>query len=164
VAAGFSKWTDHLSGYLDLSAKPDERLHCVARLVEARGKFATRAFGSKAELRQERGAVKRIWAEAFADNPDYIPSTEAEIAMIARSMLVVAALSIVRFIMKGDEVAGFMAAYPNIGRGIQRARGATPPSSPSSSAPSGPRATKGRSSSRSTSATAGASPTSRISR
>jgi hypothetical protein len=123
TAAGLRKWTDHLSGYLDRSVKVDERLYRVAALVEKRGKFSVRAFKSRAELRSELPAVKRIQHEAFADNPNYVPSTDAEFALMARSMLAVADLSVVRFIMKGEEVAGFMAAYPNIGAGLRKARG-----------------------------------------
>lgn len=121
--AGFIKAADYLSGWLDRSAKGDERLYRVAEIARKRGNFAIRAFGSPRELKAVLPAVKRIQHEAFADNPNYVPSTDAEFELMAKSLMFVADLSIVRFIEKDGELAGFMNAYPNLGRGFQKARG-----------------------------------------
>ncbi|MGD9940639.1 MAG: hypothetical protein AB7T74_12630 [Clostridia bacterium] len=121
--AGFTKAADYLSGWLDRSAKGDERLYRVAEIARKRGNFSVRAFGSRRELKAVLPAVKRIQHEAFADNPNYVPSTDAEFDLMAKNLMFVADLSIVRFIEKDGELAGFMNAYPNLGRAFQKARG-----------------------------------------
>ncbi|OHD79560.1 MAG: hypothetical protein A3J97_15155 [Spirochaetes bacterium RIFOXYC1_FULL_54_7] len=121
--AGFTKTADYLSGWLDRSARGDERLYRVAEIARKRGNFAIRAFDSRRELQAVLPAVKRIQHEAFADNPNYVPSTDAEFDLMAKTLIFVADLSIVRFIEKDGEIAGFMNAYPNLGRGFQKARG-----------------------------------------
>ena len=123
TGAGFTKAADYLSGWLDRSAKGDERLYRVAEIARKRGNFAIRAFSSRKEMKAVLPAVKRIQHEAFADNPNYVPSTDAEFELMAKSLTFVADLSIVRFIEKDGELAGFMNAYPNLGLAFQKARG-----------------------------------------
>ena len=78
-SAGFAKATDYLSGWLDPSAKGDERLSRVAEIARKRGSFSIRAFKRRGELKAVLPGLKRIQHEAFASNPNYVPSTDAEI-------------------------------------------------------------------------------------
>ncbi len=121
--AGFRKETDFLSGYLDLHRPGDERLHRVAQIARRRGAFEILAFRRRNEVRAWLPALKALQHEAFADNPNYVPSTDEEFDLMSKSMMFAADLSVVRFIVKGGELAGFMGAFPNLGRGIRKARG-----------------------------------------
>jgi hypothetical protein len=122
-STGFVKWTDFLSGYLDKTTTGDDRLERVAEIARKRGKFEVVAFSNLAELRGYLPQVKKIQAEAFADNPNYVPSTDAEFELQTRKMTALADLSIIRFIARDGEIAGFMGAFPNIGEGLRRSRG-----------------------------------------
>lgn len=121
--AGYVKAADYLSGWLDRTAQGDERLYRVAAIAKKRGNFSIKAFQNRAGLRASLPAVKRIQHEAFLTNPNYFPSTDAEFALMAKTLVLIADLTIICFIMRSGEIAGFMNAYPNIGRGLQRARG-----------------------------------------
>lgn len=121
--AGFRKETDFLSGYLDPGRPGDGRLYRVAEIARQRGAFEILAFRRRGQIRRWLPALKDLQHEAFADNPNYVPSTDAEFDLMSRSMIFAADLSVVRFILRNGELAGFMGAFPNIGRGIQKARG-----------------------------------------
>ncbi len=121
--AGFRKETDFLSGYLDLGRPGDERLYRVAEIARKRGAFDVLAFRRRSEIRRWLPALKALQHEAFADNPNYVPSTDEEFVLMSRSMMFAVDLSVVRFILRKGELAGFMGAFPNLGRGIRKARG-----------------------------------------
>jgi hypothetical protein len=121
--AGFTKVTDLLSGFLDASMRGDERLYRVAEIARKRGAFSVLAFRRRSEFTAWVPALKRIQHEAFADNPNYLPSTDAEFDLMMRNMALLADLRIVRFILREGELAGFVGAFPNVGKGIKRAGG-----------------------------------------
>ncbi len=121
--AGFSKVTDFLSGYLDLGRPGDGRLYRVAEIARKRGAFEILAFRRRGEIRRWLPALKTLQHEAFADNPNYVPSTDEEFGLMSESMIFAAELKVVRFILRDGELAGFMGAFPNLGRGIRKAGG-----------------------------------------
>jgi len=121
--SGFVKETDHFSGYLDRSNKLPERLYEVAEKVKIRGNFWIKTFKDKEEIRAWIPKVEAVHNEAFSVHPWYYPSTEAEFEMIADSMIKIAQPGLIKLIMKGEEVAGFILSYPDISEGIQKSRG-----------------------------------------
>lgn len=121
--AGFSKITDLLSGKLDIDVPGDDRLHRVAEIARRRGSFNLLAFKKPADLKPWIPALKELQHSAFADNPNYIPSTDAEVHQMARNMMFLADLSIMRFLTREGDLAGFMFAFPNVGRALRRSRG-----------------------------------------
>lgn len=121
--AGYRKETDLLSGYFDRNRGGDERLYRVAEIARKRGAFTVLAFRRRSELRKWMPALKDLQHEAFADNPNYIPSTDAEFALLTGNLLAGADLSIIRFLLRDGALAGFMGAFPNLGRAIRRVRG-----------------------------------------
>jgi hypothetical protein len=121
--AGFRKETDFLSGYLDLRRPGDGRLYRVAEIARKRGAFEILEFRRRNEIRRWLPALKTLQHEAFSDNPNYVPSTDAEFRLMSEAMIFAADLSVVRFILRDGELAGFMGAFPNLGRGIRKARG-----------------------------------------
>mgnify|MGYP000660480927 CR=1 FL=1 len=120
---GFSKKLDHYSGYMVRKDNVDERVHKAAELIRKRGNFQVRAFRDKKEIRQFLPQVKVIQEEAFVDNPNFYPSTEAEIALIGNTMIQAARPQMIKLIFKGDELAGFIISYPNINQAIQKTGG-----------------------------------------
>jgi len=120
---GFSKITDFLSGYFDKSRSGDERLYRVSEIARKRGAFEILSFRRRRDLRRWLPELNRVHHEAFATNPNYVPSTDEEFDLMARSLMFAADLSVVRFLVKDGVLAGFMGAFPNLGRAIQACGG-----------------------------------------
>jgi len=121
--SGFEKETDHFSGYIERTSKLPERLYEVAEKVKAKGNFWIKTFKDKNEMRTWIPKVEAVHNEAFQIHPWYYPSTEAEFEMIANSMIQISQPGLMKLIMKGEEVAGFIISYPDISEGIQKSRG-----------------------------------------
>ena len=121
--AGFTKWTDHLSGYMTKDQQIDPRIHEAAEKVKQRKNFRVMTFQSRKEMQAMIPAINIVNQEAFQANPGYYPSTPAEFDMLAKNMIQILEPGLPKLIMKDDEVAGFIIAYKNISRGIQRSKG-----------------------------------------
>ncbi len=122
-AQGFYKETDHLSGQMDYSEALNPRIYEVAAKVKARSKFWIKSFNSKAEIRKWIPVVDRVHQEAFQDLAWYFPSTAEEFSLIAKTMIQIADPKLIKLIMSDREVAGFILAYADISKGLQKARG-----------------------------------------
>ncbi len=118
---GFTKHSDHFSGYLD--AHIDRRIHEIGKKVLSRGNFTVRNFKNKREMEEWIPRLEGVHHEAFAKNPDFMPSTPEEFAQLARNIIEIADRRFVKLILHGDEVAGFFIAFPNLNRGLRFARG-----------------------------------------
>ncbi len=123
TAAGFEKDTDHLSGYVRADHQFPERIVLIAEKVKEKRGFWVKNFSNKAEMKQWIPIVARVHAEAFANNYSFVPPTEKELEMIAHSIISIADPPLVKVVMKGENVIGFLISYHDISRGLQRAKG-----------------------------------------
>jgi ribosomal protein S18 acetylase RimI-like enzyme len=121
--AGFIKETDYLSGYLVKQQTMDQRIYQAAEKIKKRGNFWIKTFKSKAEMREMVPVINEVHNKAFQTNPGYYPSTPDEFNLIARTMIQIADRRMVKIIMKGEEVAGFIISYKNICDGIRKSGG-----------------------------------------
>ena len=98
-----------------------------APTIEGRCSTATarsiKPFANKREMRRWIPRIQTVINTAFTHLPAHIPVTEEEMALTAKSLATVADPRLIKLIMKGDEIAGFVFAYPDISAGIQKARG-----------------------------------------
>ncbi|MBM3188539.1 MAG: hypothetical protein FJZ90_07450 [Chloroflexi bacterium] len=122
-ANGFEKEIDYVSGHLFGDYQLPERFYEVAERIRDRRGFAIKRFASKAELRAWVPAIQRVNNEAFTQVWGYYPMSEAEAQAIARRLLSVVDYRLIKLVMKGEELAGFLLAFPDLSRGIQRAGG-----------------------------------------
>lgn len=120
---GFTKETDFYSGTMLKSQSIGEKIHQVANRVKERGNFWVKTFQSNREMREWIPHVESVHASAFATNPNYIPSTPEEFALMAKTMIQIAEPGMIKLIMKGDEVVGFVITYPNVCAALRRCRG-----------------------------------------
>jgi hypothetical protein len=122
-AVGFEKEIDflsaHLSGELDLP----QRFYDVAERVKERRGFWVKSFTSKRELRRWVPQVQEINNQAFKDVWGYYPIDEAEADAVADRFLTAADPRLIKLVMKGEDVVGFVIGYPDVSAGIQRANG-----------------------------------------
>ncbi len=120
---GFQYYTDHLSGYLDASARLPEKMFAAADKIKDTGNFQVIKFKSKAEIRKWIPMVNRVHHEAFKDNPNYYPSTDEEFQLMAKNIDRVADPRLIKIILKDDQIAGFLLVYPNICPALQKTKG-----------------------------------------
>ena len=118
---GFVKSTDHLSGYLDHHLDP--KIHLIAEKVLSRGNFVVKDFYENHELIDWVPVVDEVQQKAFSDNPNFYPSSTEEFDLLAKNILALADPKFMKVILHNDELAGFIVAYPNINRSLQRSKG-----------------------------------------
>ncbi len=121
--AGFQKDTDHLSGYLPGAHQLPERLEHAAELVRRRGRLRIQGFASTREMRPWIPRVSAAHQRAFNQNHEYFPPSEAEVQLIANSLISVADPRLIKLVLSGDEVVGFILAYHDISPALQRCKG-----------------------------------------
>jgi hypothetical protein len=121
--AGFEKHLDFVSCYLDREISLPSRFLEVAEKVKRRRGFRAVRFRTKAELQAMIPRVAAVYNESFVEVEGYVPITEAEAEAIADRILTVADPTLITLLMKEDEIAGFVLAYPDLSAAIQRCRG-----------------------------------------
>lgn len=122
-AAGFEKEVDYVSGHMQRGEQLAQRFYDAAERIRERRGFAIARFATKDDLRRYIPAIGRIYNEAFTDVPFYYPVDEAELALIAERLLSVADPRLIKLVMKGEEIAGFVLAYPDVTAAIRRMGG-----------------------------------------
>jgi hypothetical protein len=120
AACGFEKFSDHFSGCLDQHL--DRKIYDIAKKVLARGNFQVLNFKSTAEMEAWVPRIDEVHHRAFAENPGFIPSTPAEFDLLAHNILALADPRYMKLILHGNEIAGFIIAFPNLNRGLLFAR------------------------------------------
>ncbi len=121
---GFHKLVDFVSCYASAEAfRLPERVHKIARRVQERGALQVLRFTRKSELVQWAGRIGAAYNKAFVENWEYYPLTDHEIAFLLKNLLQVADPRLIKLIAHGDQVVGFLFAFPDVSAALQRARG-----------------------------------------
>jgi len=121
--AGFEKQLDFISCYLDRQMDISSRYLEVAEKVKRRRGFRTMRFHSKAQLRAAIPQVAAAYNSSFVEVQGYVPITEAEAQAIGDRILAIADPELIMLLLRGDDVVGFVLAYPDLSAAIQRCRG-----------------------------------------
>ncbi|TLN24713.1 GNAT family N-acetyltransferase [bacterium] len=125
--AGFHKETDHYSGMMTRDQHLPDRVHEIAERVKQRGNFWVKTFTGVEEMTAMIPMVNIVHHEAFKDNPGYYPSNDEEFEMLAKDIIAIADPKLIKVVMKGNDIAGFIIATPNIVKAIRRTRGSIYP-------------------------------------
>ncbi|MBC8504259.1 MAG: hypothetical protein ISR58_14210 [Anaerolineales bacterium] len=121
---GFEKESDLLSGYLRADEyQLPERVHQLAEKIKKRRGFHVKQFSTKDELRLWIPKVREVYNQAFATVPEFVPITEDEVWLIADKILSIADPRLLKLVFKGEDLVGFLFAYPNICKGLQKTNG-----------------------------------------
>ena len=121
--AGFTKDIDLLSYYIDRSFRMPERFLEIAEKVKRRRGFRTARLRTRSELRAIVPRVAAAYNHAFRELKGFVPITEAEARAVGERILSVGDPTMIKVLLKGDEVVGFVIAYPDLSAAIQRCRG-----------------------------------------
>jgi hypothetical protein len=125
---GFVKEVDFVSSLLcKYSFRMSERLIRVAARAEQRGFLKIKRFATKRELVKWAPRIGAAYNRAFVRNWEYHPLSQREIDYILGNFLLVADPRLIRLILRGDDVVGFMLAFPDLSAALQQARGRLTP-------------------------------------
>jgi hypothetical protein len=121
---GFSKEVDFLSCYADMKQfHIPERLHRIAERVEERGSLRVQRFDTVRELKTWAKRIGQAYNKAFVNNWEYYPLTDGEITFVANTLQTVGDPKLIKIILHDQDVVGFLFAFPDVGRAIQRSQG-----------------------------------------
>ncbi len=124
---GFELEEQVLSGYLSVAKMKEEfppRVLEIADKVRARYGFTIKTFKSKRELRNwVAPRVADLYNRALTHIAGDPPLSQEQVATVAESMLAIADPELLKFVMKGEEIVGFLFCFLDISEGIQRAHG-----------------------------------------
>ncbi|HLO14094.1 MAG TPA: hypothetical protein VK206_04635 [Anaerolineales bacterium] len=120
---GFAKEEEIVSGYIRANIQFPVRIHQLAeRIAQRRGLQILRCT-TRRDLRKLVPRFKELYNNSLGETEGMIPLTEAEMDTLANQLLWLADPQLVKLVMKDDKAVGFLLAYPDISRALQRTRG-----------------------------------------
>ena len=122
-AAGFEKDYDHLSGYLPGDYDLPQRLLEISEKVKKRRGYWIKSFESKDEMRAWIPKVQKVHSQAFSRGMYFYPPTDEETRATADMIMSVAHPSLIKLVMKDEDVIGFIFSYHDVSAGLQKSRG-----------------------------------------
>jgi len=121
---GFEKEVDFVSCYLGTeSFNLPERVHRIADRVRERGGLSVKRFKNKRELLSWAPRIGKAYNSAFINNWEYYPLTDNELNFVINNIMTVADPHLIKIIMHGEDVAGFLFAFHDVSAAIQRSKG-----------------------------------------
>jgi GNAT superfamily N-acetyltransferase len=112
-----------LSGFISGEGMLPKRIARLAERLQRRSGIRVVSPRRGDDLQEWVRRIGRIYIEAWSTHEHFVPPTEAEIALSSQQIIQVADPRLIKVAMKDDQPIGFVLAYPNINRGLQRARG-----------------------------------------
>ncbi|NJN79706.1 MAG: hypothetical protein HC797_04095 [Anaerolineales bacterium] len=123
-AQGFAKEVDFISCYLPADKfQMPERVQKIAERVMQRGNLEIKNFKSKKELLSWASRIGKAYNDAFVNNWEYYPLTQREIDFVVENIMTIADYRLIKIIVHGDDVIGFLFAFHDVSAALQRARG-----------------------------------------
>ncbi len=121
---GFRKEVDFVSCYLGADKfHMDERVNAIAERAARRSGLSVKRFANKKEMLAWAPKIGETYNKAFVNNWEYYPLTDHEIKFVVDSILTIADRRLIKIILHGDDVVGFLFAFPDVSAAIQRNKG-----------------------------------------
>ncbi len=121
--SGFEKDADLLSGYRGVNPPLPERFYRIAEKVKARRGFWVKSFQSKKEIRRWIPRLLDAHHQAMSQLHTYYPPTPEETTWVIDTLLTIVEPKLIKLVMQGDKIIGFVLAYHDISAGLQKAKG-----------------------------------------
>jgi len=123
-ALGFEKEVDFVCCYLPAEAfKMPERVERIAQWALKRGNLWVKNFKTKKELVGWAQRIGRTYNKTFINNWEYYPFTQGDVDYAVQNVFMVADHRLIKLIMHGDDIVGFLFAFPDVSAALQRAKG-----------------------------------------
>lgn len=125
---GFERENDFVSCYIpqDKFVLP-ERVNRAAEIVKKRGTFSVKSFKDRKEMLAWADRIGSAYNKTFVNNWEYYPLTDREIKFAVDGVLTVANPKLIKIILYGEEVVGFLFAFPDVSEALQRHGGKLTP-------------------------------------
>lgn len=121
---GFEKEVDFVSCYLPAHEfKIPERVESIAKRVIERGALTVKKFKSKRELIKWAPRIGEAYNKAFIHNWEYYPFSPGDIQYAVDNIFLVADPRLIKVILDGEKIVGFLFAFPDVSAAFQRAKG-----------------------------------------
>lgn len=123
--SGFEKEVDFHSLYLSVAGfKMPERVAELAQKVQQRRGLRAMNFSSAAELKRRIPEIVEAYNSTFTENWEYMPVTPQEAKAVAGQMLQITRPDMIKVIVNEEgQIVGFLTAFLNVGKALQRCRG-----------------------------------------
>jgi hypothetical protein len=122
-AQGFLREEEIVSGYLGSDIRFPARIHQLAeKLAQRRGLHILRC-NTRADLRKLVPHLKELYNRSLEQTEGMVPLTDQEMNSLANQLMLLADPKLVKLVMKNDKAVGFLLAYPDISRALQKTRG-----------------------------------------
>jgi hypothetical protein len=121
---GFEKEVDFVSCFLPADKfQVPERVERIAKRVMERGGLHIKQFKNKKELIAWAPRIGKAYNNAFVHNWEYYPLSQREIDFVVSNIMTIADHRLIKIIMHGDDVVGFLFAFHDVSAALQRAHG-----------------------------------------
>ena len=121
---GFSKEVDFISCFARRETYQfPQRVHEAAERVQQRGSLRVQNFQSMRELKAWAGRIGEAYNRAFVNNWEYYPLTQREVDFVVSNLEMVADPKLIKVILHGEDVVGFLFAFPDVADALKRSRG-----------------------------------------
>ena len=118
---GYHKENEFVSCYIKKEDyRIPEKVHEVSRRIKERGTLWVKSFTNKRELKQWAGRIGPAYNAAFVNNWEYYPLTAREIKYTVDNVLTVAIPQLIKLILHGDDIVGFLFIFPDVSAAMQR--------------------------------------------
>ncbi len=123
-ALGFEKEVDFVSCYLPADAfRVPERVERIAERAMKRGNLTVKNFKSKGELLKWAPRIGLAYNKTFIHNWEYYPFSPGDVKYAVDNVFLVADPRLIKLVLHGDEIVGFLFAFPDVSAALQRAKG-----------------------------------------
>ena len=121
---GFEKEVDFVSCQIETAnfTLPDKVKKVAERVLE-KGTISVREFTTRNELRKVGKALGQVYNEVFIHNWEYYPYTTREIDTAIENVILFADPRMIKVLQDGEKIIGFLFAFPDVSRAIQRHKG-----------------------------------------
>lgn len=121
---GFRKEVDFVSHHVQVDKfQISERIHRIADRVAKRGNLRVLQMENKRQLRAWQNSIGYAYNNVFVDNWEYVPLTDNEMNFVVNTVITFANPRFIKLIVHEDRVVGFLFAFPDVSKAMQRARG-----------------------------------------
>jgi hypothetical protein len=123
-AQGFEKEVDFVSCYLPADKfQIPERVERITQRVMERGGLKMKHFKDKKELIAWAPRIGKAYNDAFVRNWEYYPLTQREIDFVVDNIMTIADHRMIKIIIHGEDVVGFLFAFHDVSGALQRSKG-----------------------------------------
>ncbi|HEY5728994.1 MAG TPA: hypothetical protein VIS72_03025 [Anaerolineales bacterium] len=123
-AQGFEKEVDFVSCYLPADKfQVPARVERITQRVMQRGGLQVKRFRNKRELILWAPRIGKAYNEAFVRNWEYYPLTPREIKFVTDNIMTIADHRLIKIIVHGEDVVGFLFAFHDVSAALQRSKG-----------------------------------------